>query len=379
MLSSFQSRALEKLKSVPAVARLRSRTGSTHILGQRPPRTPDFQWEILPVGLHPRLDAGLVQIGSLLYCIGGYASQDEVLSVIDIFDTNRCRWNGPIPLPPEIPQSHLALACEAERFLYFAGGQLGARCSPCVAKVFALNLENRKWRELPPLPAPRYAGTMQLLEGRLHFVGGAEKDRYTPSSRHWSLAVCKGRALEEMWREETPIPRGGMHRASAIVQNQWFVFGGQEGDFIPFPNDPCFACDGQTVEQIYPDSFQWNARNQSWTRLPDMIVPASHTEFSVAVCGDTVFLAGGSIRKDAQTFAIELTDIVQAFNTRTQRWNIAGYLPFRSKTSLLAIHDNWLYLTAGQRDQSPHNSQPGFIEARTWRARFIGLKYAKLD
>lgn len=43
-------------------------------------------------------------------------------------------------------------------------------------------------------------------------MGGSKENRHTPGLEHWSLAVKDGEALEQQWRDEVPIPRGGPHR-----------------------------------------------------------------------------------------------------------------------------------------------------------------------
>jgi hypothetical protein len=43
-------------------------------------------------------------------------------------------------------------------------------------------------------------------------MGGGKEDRHEPGLEHWSLAVKDGKALENQWQSEIPIPRGGPHR-----------------------------------------------------------------------------------------------------------------------------------------------------------------------
>lgn len=43
-------------------------------------------------------------------------------------------------------------------------------------------------------------------------MGGGKEDRHEPGLEHWSLAVKDGKALENKWQAEVPIPRGGPHR-----------------------------------------------------------------------------------------------------------------------------------------------------------------------
>ena len=331
----------------------------------------DLVWETLPSGPAPRLDAGGVQIGHLLYCIGGYTSQDHVLDVIDVFDLAECRWTDQIQMPDSMPQSHLALACESNRYIYSAGGQLGARCSPAVATALVFDTHHNSWNSLPSLPAPRYAPTMQLWRGRLHVMGGAMPDRTTPANEHWSLRVENGRPSEDEWKVERPIPRGGGHRASAVVANRLYLFGGQEGDFEPISSDPNCSCSGETIETVFPDSYRLETGGANWVRVPDMLEQSSHTEFSILVQGPLVIIFGGSRYKHPQTFDIELTDTIQVFDTRDEKWHILGNLPFRVKTLLTAFYEGWIYATAGQRDISPDDPRPGAVVSDTWRTRLL--------
>src|SRR3979411_77184 len=163
----------------------------------------DVAWEELASGPHPRLDAGAFQIDHLLYCLGGYASLEQVVDVVDIFDLVRCDWVGKIAMPAEWPRSHFALACEANRYVYLAGGQVGPRCCPAISDVFIWDLHENTWRSLPALPEPRYAPTMQFVRGRLHLIGGSKPDRYTPVNDHLSLGVSCGQALDDNWLAET--------------------------------------------------------------------------------------------------------------------------------------------------------------------------------
>lgn len=43
-------------------------------------------------------------------------------------------------------------------------------------------------------------------------MGGSQENRHTPALEHWSIAVRNGKAVENEWRSEIPIPRGGPHR-----------------------------------------------------------------------------------------------------------------------------------------------------------------------
>jgi N-acetylneuraminic acid mutarotase len=99
-----------------------------------------------------------------------------------------------------------------------------------------------------------------------------------------------------------------------------------------------------------------------WTRLPDMPVVCSHAEGATIVDGDRVLLLGGQIA------SLRLTDVVQAFDTREERWQIVGRLPYRLKTAVATLYEGFVYVSCGQRDAGPKDSRPSAIMAATWRA-----------
>lgn len=55
-------------------------------------------------------------------------------------------------------------------------------------------------------------------------MGGSKENRNTPSVDHWSLAVKNGKALEQEWHTEIPIPRGGPHRFVLLCVFYSFTF-----------------------------------------------------------------------------------------------------------------------------------------------------------
>ena len=212
------------------------------------------------VGLCPECpralyDAAGAKVGDRLYVIRGYQDLAIVNSKIFVFDLGRERWVDIIEPPARLAHSHMAVCSDDVRFIYVVSGQLGPECHPAITDSFAFDTLKGIWRELPALPAPRYAGTMQILENRLHFVGGSLPDRYTPASDHWSLEVEEGQAIENHWREEAQIPRAAMHRGSAAIGKSLYVFGGQEGDFVAIDGDPNYTCTGKTRETYFADTY----------------------------------------------------------------------------------------------------------------------------
>ena len=207
------------------------------------PHMRKLTWERMEDALIERVEPACVQLDDQLYNLAGYRTLDEVAQDIEVLNLRTGTWSDPIPLPDYIPQTHQGVVAENHRYIYHTAGQLGVQCSHAVDQCYGLDTHTHQWSTLPRLPEIRYAAAARLWNGRLHVVGGSKEDRVTPATEHWSLAVKNGQAVDNNWREEAPLPRGGPHRCSAIVDNQLFILGGQEGDRPRVPGDPRCTCD----------------------------------------------------------------------------------------------------------------------------------------
>jgi hypothetical protein len=330
-------------------------------LGRKPP---ELMWKACARCPRIRVEAGQAVIGDRLYVIGGYETMDAVLNVVDVFDLRRRRWMDPIEMPTGTAQTHSGVVSDDTRFIYVAGGQLGAQCSSGVAACRVLDAWNHTWAVLPPLPEPRYAPVLRLWRGRLHVVAGTCADRATPACEHWSIAVKEGRAIEEGWREEIPIPAGGTHRASAIINDMLYVFGGHAGDVKPVANDAQFTCDWSTVaETTLNESFMLEQGALQWKQIAPMPEGRGHTENAVVQIGPCAIVIGG-VKSH-----YEYSDLIQMYDTRTDQWKIAGRLPYAMKTNAV-FHDGCLYVITGQRTVSVEDPAPGVVLNSVWRAKF---------
>ncbi|KAK9155161.1 hypothetical protein Sjap_002641 [Stephania japonica] len=185
------------------------------------------------------------------------------------------------------------------RCIYVVTGQYGPQCKGPVAHTFVLDTMTKEWQRMPPLPAPRYAPATQLWRGRLHVMGGSKEDRYEPALEHWSIVVKDGRVLENDWRAEIPIPRGGPHRACIVVDDRLFVIVGQEGDFMAKSGSPIFKC-SRRHEVVYGDVYMLDDE-MKWKVLPPMPEPDSHIEFAWAVINNSIIILGGTTEKHPVT------------------------------------------------------------------------------
>lgn len=332
--------------------------------------TPMLEWQETAPAPVDRLDGAGIQIGNLFYVFAGYQNIDQVHSHVDVYNLSDNTWGNRFDMPQDMAHSHLGMVSDG-RYIYIVTGQYGPQCRGPTAKNFVLDTQTKKWSELPPLPYPRYAPATQLWRGRLHVMGGSREDRWEPGLEHWSLAVNEGKALEIVWRPEVPIPRGGPHRACVVVEDRLYVIGGQEGDFKAKPGSPIFKCSRQR-EVVYGDVYMLEGEAKVWKILPSMPKPISHIEFAWVVVNGSIVILGGTTEKNPVTKRITLVGDVVEFNLTTLKWRIVGRMPYRVKTTLVALWDGWLYFTSGQRDRGPEDPTPKKVVRRTWRTKFSG-------
>lgn len=326
-----------------------------------------LEWQEMAPAPVDRLDGAGIQIGNLFYVFAGYQNIDQVHSHVDVYNLSDNTWGNRFDMPQDMAHSHLGMVSDG-RYIYIVTGQYGPQCRGPTAKNFVLDTQTKKWSELPSLPYPRYAPATQLWRGRLHVMGGSREDRWEPGLEHWSLAVNEGKALEIVWRPEVPIPRGGPHRACVVVEDRLYVIGGQEGDFKAKPGSPIFKCSRQR-EVVYGDVYMLEGEAKEWKILPSMPKPVSHIEFAWVVVNGSIVILGGTTEKNPVTKRMTLVGDVVEFNLTTQKWRIVGRMPYRVKTTLVALWDGWIYFTSGQRDKGPEDPTPKQVVRRTWRTK----------
>ncbi|XP_057549738.1 kelch repeat-containing protein At3g27220 [Amaranthus tricolor] len=326
---------------------------------------PELHWEKLPTAPVPRLDGAAIQIKNLLYVFAGYGNINAVHSHVDIFNFTDNTWGESFPMPKEMAHSHLGMVTDG-RYIYVVTGQYGPQCRGPTARNFVLDTDTKQWKDLPSLPVPRYAPATQLWRGRLHVMGGSGINRYTPELDHWSLAVKDGKALENEWLSEIPIPRGGPHRACVVVDDKLLVIGGQEGDFMAKPGSPIFKC-SRRHEVVYADVLMLD--DKKWKNLPPMPKPDSHIEFAWTIVNHSIIIAGGTTDKHPNTKKMILNGEIFRFDLDTLKWSVIGKLPYRVKTTLVGFWDGWFYFTSGQRDKGPDDPSPRKVIGEIWRTK----------
>jgi len=332
---------------------------------RRPSLPVRFVWRLGPRCPQKLVEPGGVVIGNLAYLFNGFQSIDKVSNCCHVFDLAGKKWVDQFVTPADMPQSHMGMTTEGDRYIFSLGGQWGAECSPCTERCYVYDTLSRTWERLPNLPEPRYLGVTAFWNGRIHVVGGSQPDRCTPVPEHWSLAVRDGRSLEPAWRREIAIPRGGIHRGAVLVNNSLYVLGGTEGDVKPVPGDAQFRCDWDTPPELFHgEVYRLDAGGLDWIRLADMPLAIAHNDASTIAVGDCILVFGGTASR------VKCTDTVLRYKISTNKWDVAGYLPYHMKSSFVAWFAGEIFLLTGQRSISPEDHRAGKVLDTVWIAKY---------
>ena len=211
---------------------------------------------------------------------------------------------------------------------------------PCGSnKVYSYQniLGKEQWSQLPD--NPNKAFDLAVIDGLLTSVGG---DNNGPINTLLSLT---GDGMRKQWSEIFPPMPTPRRSVACITTEQSLVVAGGEGsgDYLDI------------VEVM-------NINTKQWTTVSPL--PKKQSQLSAAVCGDTLYLAGGWIdifTASKSVFACSLTDLLTSSNSLGSKkrrtfsqsrnvWKEISSLPVGKKSTLASF--NGQLLAIGGSDDS---------------------------
>jgi N-acetylneuraminic acid mutarotase len=255
-----------------------------------------------------RVEAGILQIGSKLYVIGGFRENLTITSRVDVLDFTTGKWTSLASLPSGAARTHGGVATDG-KFIYLVAGQPGEGYSTGTNKAFKYDIAKNQWSSFVSLPSTRFAGTMFYIGGKLHFVGGTSSDRATPQDVHW---VIDPNAANPTWTRASSMPKAQDHIAHAIIGDDVYIVGGEHGHAsIEDPHAATY------VQHRY--LFKYDHKTDTWTRLADMPKAASHFEGAIQVINGKIVVFGGKAGNEDQT------GTVQVYDPATDKWRVISH------------------------------------------------------
>jgi hypothetical protein len=304
------------------------------------------RWRPAKASLEAHMEAGHIRVGNKLYVMGGYQTLTRMCPRMQIFDIEIGEWSYGPALPEGFPLSHAGIASDG-RYLFIVSGQPGPACEPATDKAWALNLDTMIWEPVAPLPAARYAPVLEYVEGNLHLISGAIEDRETISNDHFVMQVGNKdtgislslRSFEnQAWRKASPVPKGGDHAGSVVLDGNIYMIGGEHGHGR-VTMDASKCCGTYWVHNYL---FRYDPRQDAWERLADMPFGSSHMESQILVVDHRIIVLGGTGDRDI------FIDRVQEYDPAKNRWSQMRRLPIPRKGGLVWEKDGSVYFNGGQ-------------------------------
>src|SRR5262249_29445398 len=180
-------------------------------------QTTQGSWASLATMPTARQEVAVAALRGHVWVIGGFGSTGEPTATAESYDPASNAWTARAPLPVVI--HHAAAVTVGER-LFVLGGYTGGRVSwEPSDDLWEWNEPRGAWEPRPPMPTPRGALAAAVLNGRIHALGGSQRDAlnvhevYDPATNAWKRANVM------------PTPRD--HLAAVAFRGQLWALGGR--------------------------------------------------------------------------------------------------------------------------------------------------------
>jgi len=201
-------------------------------------------------------------------------------------------WETLAPLPA--PAAEAVTGITGDGILHLAGGRTWAAENKSGSwqdhldtdHHFVLTDPGGRWERAAPCPFQRNSAAGDVLDGRLHIVGG----RQVGGGNLVNHSIYDHK--EDRWRERAPMPQAQGGLAAAALGGKLFVFGGE------------FFDNGGGV---YPEGWVYDPARDSWQALPDMPRPR-HGLGAVKYDG-AIYVIGGALKAGG----VDTSPLVEVF------------------------------------------------------------------
>lgn len=209
------------------------------------PAGPAGRWAArapLPI---PRTEmAWAAEANGRLHVIGGYAEQRVDNAFHHVYDPAADTWRDAARLP--LGANHVGVVAHGGRIYAFGG--FTAQNRNAHDQAFAYDVAADRWDRLAPMPRPRGAGALAVVNGLVHHIGGAANPEAERASVGWHEVYDPQR---DRWEARKALPGARDHAGVAVVGNVIHIVGGRFNTFEY--NTP--------LHHVYlPDRDTWEAR-----------------------------------------------------------------------------------------------------------------------
>jgi N-acetylneuraminic acid mutarotase len=204
-------------------------------------------------------------------------------------------------------------------------------------QVWRYNVASNTYTSLPDLPEALAAGQLKYLNGKIHYIGGANLLR-ADVAVHYALDLNN---LAAGWKALAPPVNPRNHPGSAVYGGKIYFIGGS--------HQQDEAAIAQKTLEAYDES------TNTWTRLADMPVGRDHISSSVVVMGDRILVLGGETSHNVES------KLVSAYSPATNTWTELTPLPANRAAGVAAVLNGNIYYTGGNFSKINYKGTPSVV------------------
>ena len=293
-------------------------------------------WRTVAPSPEARMETQGASVNGQLYLLGGYYETTPKYTGTarcDVYNPATNTWKQIASMPAVF--THAGVAANS-RYIWLAGGyplRSDGWQNFASNAVYVYDTVANKWASAVPLPQPRGAGAMVLVNNTLHFMSGVDFNR-NDTTDHWTLNLA---APKPAWVAAPSLPAPRNHFAAVAAGSLIYVGGGQAG-----------------INDSLPDAtlYIFDTRSNRWSQGASMPKPRSHNSSACFVYGGRVCVAGGET-----TNGKVLADVI-AYDIPTNKWLALPSLPSPRHSPLVQVVGSSIIATDG--------AYPPTLEATTW-------------
>jgi len=288
------------------------------------PVWPSLEWKKITSSPFSRTESATAVLDGKLYLFGGFLSNLDTSSQVDVYDPATDAWTRKKDMPTR--PTHLNPAVEGH-VVWLAGGFQGKHPGPAVNEVWKYDSRADEWTPGSPLPERRAGGGLAIAQGRLHYFGGYKPDRDTVCADHWSLPL-KG---DGDWTREADMPNPRGHLAAAVLDGQIYAIGGANGH------------DKKQVDQPFCDRY--DPATKRWTPIANLPDGRSHFEGSTIVHKGRIIVVAGRCNGPRPPRG-NVSDILE-YDPKTDAWRALATIPLRVMAPSAEMIGQQLFVIGG--------------------------------
>ncbi len=227
------------------------------------------EWGAKAPALLKRTEVAVAAVRGKVYVVGGLQQGLSFITpAVEEYDPATDTWRHRASLPSGL--HHAGIGAVNDR-IYIIGGfelSLFSIWSP-VTSVYEYDPVFDRWTARKPMPTPRGALAVAALDGKLHAVGGYNRDGNTSAHEVYDPA-------NDSWTARAPMPTARDHHAAAALNGRLFAIGGRLN---------------RQYSQNLGVAEEYDPVTDRWARKADLPTPRSG--ITAAVVKERIYVFGG--------------------------------------------------------------------------------------